>query len=177
MSFWGCLVVAAAGRAQRHVVIAALNNTGGGDGFEAYYHYKGGTSKTLAQNIEAEVKAIGQNSRGCKARLNSSGTDYYGFIRKTACPAVIVEGCFVDNATDVQISDSLEEQKAFGVAYAKGILKTLGISIKENPEQSMPSSNAKYYVQVGAYESKENVEKQLQKAKDAGFADAFIKEF
>ena len=47
--------------------------------------------------------------------------------------------------------------------------------IKENPEQSMPSSNAKYYVQVGAYESKENAEKQLQKAKDAGVTDAFIR--
>ena len=73
-----------------------------------------------AKNIEAEVKAIGQNSRGCKIRLNSGGTDYYGFIRETACPAVIVEGCFVDNTSDVQIADSIEEQKAFGVAYAKG---------------------------------------------------------
>ena len=151
------------------------NNAGGGDGFEAYYHYKGGTSKTLAENIEAEVKAIGQNSRGCKIRLNSSGTDYYGFIRETACPAVIVEGCFVDNKTDVKIVDSVEEQKAFGVAYAKGILKTLGISIKENQAQLKPSSNAKYYVQVGAYVQKENAEKQLQKAKDAGFADAFMR--
>ena len=159
------------------LAISVHNNAGVGDGFECFYHYKGGTSKTLAQNIEAEVKAIGQNSRGCKIRLNSSGTDYYGFIRKTACPAVIVEGCFVDNATDVQISDSLEEQKAFGVAYAKGILKTLGVSIKENPVQPKPSSSAKYYVQVGAYAQKENAEKQLKKAKDAGFSDAFIKEF
>ena len=153
------------------------NNAGGGDGFECFYHYNGGTGKTLAQNIEAEVKAIGQNSRGCKIRLNSSGTDYYGFVRETACPAVIVEGCFVDNTSDVQIADSIEEQKAFGVAYAKGILKTLGISIKENQAQLKPSSNAKYYVQVGAYANKENAEKQLQKAKDAGFAGAFIKEF
>ena len=151
------------------------NNAGQGDGFECFYHYKGGTSKTLVQNIETEVKAIGQNSRGCKIRLNSGGTDYYGFIRETACPAVIVEGCFVDNATDVQIADSLEEQKAFGVAYAKGILKTLGVSIKENQAQSKLSSNAKYYVQVGAYAQKENAEKQLKKAKDAGFTDAFMR--
>ena len=81
----------------------------------------------------------------------------------------------MDNATDVQIADSLEEQKAFGVAYAKGILKTLGVSIKENTVHPKPSSSAKYYVQVGAYASKENAEKQLQKAKDAGFSDAFIR--
>ena len=159
------------------LAIDVHNNAGQGDGFECFYHYNGGTGKTLAQNIEAEVKAIGQNSRGCKIRLNSDGTDYYGFVRETACPAVIVEGCFVDNTSDVQIADSLEEQKAFGVAYAKGILKTLGISIKENKAPLNPSSNAKYYVQVGAYAQKENAEKQLKKAKDAGFADAFIKEF
>ena len=49
------------------------------------------------------------------------------------------------------------------------------VSIKENPVQPKPSSSAKYYVQVGAYASKENAERQLQKAKDAGFADAFIR--
>lgn len=157
------------------------NNAGGGDGFECFFHYKGGISKILAENIEAEVKAIGQNSRGCKTRMNSSGRDYYGFIRETKCPAVIVEGCFVDNATDAQIADAVEEQRAFGIAYAKGILKTLGISIKENTTQNTQqnSSNieAKYYVQVGAYLQKENAEKQLKKAKDAGFTDSFIKQF
>lgn len=28
------------------------NNAGGGSGFECYYHFKGGTSRTLAENIE-----------------------------------------------------------------------------------------------------------------------------
>ena len=55
--------------------------------------------------------------------------------------------------------------------------KQLGILIKENSAQSKPSSITKYYVQVGVYANKENAEKQLQKAKDAGFADVFIKEF
>ena len=96
------------------------NNSGGGKGFEVYYHYKGGLSQTLAENIEAEVKAIGQISRGCKTRTNSSGCDYYAFIRETICPAVICEGCFVDNAEDVKIADTPEKQKVFGIAYAKG---------------------------------------------------------
>ena len=157
------------------------NNAGGGDGAEFYYHYKGGTSKTLAENIEKQVKEIGQNSRGCKTRMNSSGRDYYGFIRETKCPAVICESCFVDNATDAQIADTIEEQKAFGVAYAKGILKTLGIAVKENfsqgTQQGNSNSEAKYYVQVGAYSQKENAEKQLRNAKSAGFTGAFIKQF
>ena len=31
------------------------SNSGRGDGFEAFYHYKGGLSKDLAENIETEV--------------------------------------------------------------------------------------------------------------------------
>lgn len=103
------------------------NNSGGGDGFECYYHYGGGLSRTLAKSIEAEVLSMGQNSRGCKIRKNDAGYDYYAFIRQTACPAVICEGVFVDNAKDAAQADTAEEQRAFGVAYAKGILKTLGI--------------------------------------------------
>ena len=158
------------------LAIDVHSNSGRGDGFEAFYHYKGGLSKDLAENIESEVKKIGQNSRGCKTKLGSSGSDYYAFIRETICPAVICEGFFVDNETDVQIADSLEEQKAFGTAYAKGILRTLGISIKENSSQPESDKKAKYFVQVGAYSKRENAENQLQKAKDAGFTDAFIKE-
>ena len=96
------------------------NSSDGGKGFEAYYHYKGGISQTLTENIKAEVKEIGQTSRDCKTRLNSSGRDYYAFIRETICPTVICEGCFVDNAEDVKIADTPEKQKAFGIAYAKG---------------------------------------------------------
>lgn len=104
------------------------NNAGGGDGAEAFYHYKGGMSKTLAENVLAEIVAIGQNSRGAKTRQGSDGRDYYGFIRETVAPAIIVECAFVDHATDIQIIDTAEEQKAMGVAIAKGILKTLGIA-------------------------------------------------
>lgn len=148
------------------------NNAGNGDGFEAYYHYKGGSSKSLALNIEEEIKAIGQNSRGCKTKLNSSGNDYFGFIRQTLCPAVIVEGCFVDNQNDAQIANTEEKQRAFGYAYARGILTTLGID-PDISSQVIPNKEI-YRVQIGAYSQKENAQAQLQKAKEAGFSDAYI---
>ena len=106
------------------------NNAGGGDGAEVFHHYGGGTGKTLANNILSEIVAIGQNSRGAKTKLNSSGKDYFGFIRQTNAPAVIVECAFVDSKTDMQVLDTAAEQKAMGVAVAKGILKTLGIAYK-----------------------------------------------
>ena len=104
------------------------HNAGGGDGAEVFYHYKGGTSKVLAQNVLDAIVATGQNSRGLKVKLNAQGRDYFGFIRQTAAPAVIVEGAFLDNKKDVQFIDTAAEQAAEGVAIAKGVLKTLGIA-------------------------------------------------
>ena len=107
------------------------NNAGGGDGAEALCSIGGGKGKTLAEYILREIVAIGQNSRGVKTKKNSAGRDWYGFIRETSCPAVIVECAFVDNRTDMQILDNETEQKEIGVAIAKGILSTLDIAFVE----------------------------------------------
>ena len=140
------------------------NNAGGGDGAEAFYHYGGGKSKTLAENILGEIVKVGQNSRGAKIRKNSNGKDYYGFIRETSCPAVIVECAFVDNASDLESLATEGKRKSMGEAIAKGILKTLGV------EQQ---SDRLYRVQVGAYLLKSNAEAMQKKIKAVGF-DAFI---
>lgn len=144
------------------------NNAGGGDGAEAFYYSGGGKSKELAQNILANIILIGQNSRGIKTKLNSYGTDYYGFIRETKAPAVIVECAFVDNKNDLQIIDTAEEQKAMGVAIAKGILLTLGIEYVEEPKTW-------YKVQVGAFRNKANAENLLAELKAKGY-NGFIVE-
>lgn len=112
------------------LVVSLHNNAGGGDGFEVFCSIVGGTGRTLAKNIEAEVKKIGQNSRGIKTKKNDEGSDFFGMIRLTDAPCVICEGGFVDNATDVKAIDTEAEQKEFGYAYARGILKTLGIEDK-----------------------------------------------
>ena len=102
------------------------NNAGGGDGVEAYYYSGGGLSKTLADNVLAEIVRLGQNSRGAKTRLYD-GYDYYGFIRETYAPAVIVECAFIDNAEDIKIVDTEAERIRMGNAIARGIVKTLGM--------------------------------------------------
>lgn len=142
------------------------NNAGGGDGAEAYYHYGGGKSKSLAENILSEIVKVGQNSRGAKIRKNSNGKDYYGFIRETSAPAVIVECAFVDNASDLKILATESQRKSMGEAIAKGILKTLGIEIQ-------CEKATLYRVQVGAYLLKSNAEAMHKKLKAVGF-DAFI---
>lgn len=107
-------------------------NAGGGDGCEVYYHHLGGKSKQLAGNINEALKAIGQNSRGLKVKMNSKGNDdYFGIIRNTKASAVLVECGFIDTKADLAQFDTSAEQKKFGIAIAHGILKQCGIEIKK----------------------------------------------
>ena len=152
-------------------------NAGGGDGVEAFHTVKGGKGATLATNILAEVKKIGQNSRGAKTRRNSNGKDYYGFIRSTTAPAVIVECAFIDSKKDIAIIDTAKEQEAMGVAIAKGVLKTLGITWKQ-PEpakkENAEKDDAIYRVQVFAG-SKSGADAMKKKLEAAGFAAVVVK--
>lgn len=161
------------------VALDIHNNAGGGDGFEVYHTIGGGTGKILAQNIEAEVKNIGQNSRGLKTKKNSYGTDYFGFIRQTKCPAIICEGVFVDNQADAAQADTDEECKEFGVAYAKGILKTIGVAEPTTQATTQTTTQASsgviYRVQVGAFKEKANAYKLVKELKSKGY-EAYVRQ-
>lgn len=138
-------------------------NAGGGDGFEAYYYDTSAKGKKLAGLCEKHVKALGQNSRGIRR-----GNQLY-FVRNTSMPAVLAESFFVDNAADKKVGDTVAEQKAFGVAYAKAILEYLGIKYK-------PKQITTYRVQVGAYGTKANADAMRDKLKRAGYEAIIVKE-
>ena len=99
-------------------------NAGGGDGFEGFYYGSNQNGKRLVQLCEKYVKELGQNSRGAK-------NNNLMFTRETSMTAVLLESFFLDHDVDNNIGDTVEEQKAFGVAYAKAILEYLGIAYKE----------------------------------------------
>lgn len=141
------------------LAIDVHNNAGKGDGFEVYVQTGTHAAKSRAagQAIEKRVKAIGQNSRGVKTRTNNSGQDYFGFLRQVNAPAIIVEGFFVDNASDAAAFDTAAEQRRLALAYAKGIVDHLG---KPGPV---------YRVQVGAFSKKANAEKMLAELKAKGY--------
>lgn len=147
-------------------------NAGRGDGFEAFCNTANPDGVKICKLAEKYVKGLGQNSRGVK-----DGTHLY-FIRKTPMTSVLFESFFVDNDTDNNIGDTVAEQKAFGVAYAKAILEYLGIAYKvaETNAGSKPTTTDKLYrVQVGAYKDKKNAEALVKTLKAKGF-DAIIKE-
>lgn len=142
------------------IAVSFHANAGGGDGFEAFCWNTDINSKKLAQLGEKYVKELGQNSRGVK-----SGNHLY-FIKNTEMTSVLFESFFLDNDKDNDIGDTIAEQKAFGVAYAKAILEYLKIEYKND-------GGAIYTVQVGAFSRKENAEAMVSKLKKAGF-NAFI---
>lgn len=115
------------------LAVSFHTNAGKGDGSESYYHETSTQGKKLAELCEKHVKQIGQNSRGVK-------TKNLAFTRDTKMTATLCECAFVDNDADNNIIDTVEEQKAFGVAYAKAILEYLGIAYKGATGEQKPPS-------------------------------------
>lgn len=118
------------------IAVSFHTNAGGGDGSESFYHKNSEKGKKLAQLCEKHTQTLGQNSRGVK-------TNNLAFTRDTRMTAVLCECAFIDNDKDNDIIDTLEEQQAFGIAYAKAILEYLGMGYNGNnnpepPKQEKP---------------------------------------
>lgn len=150
------------------VAVSFHANAGGGDGFEAFYYSSNANGKRLAELGEKYVKGLGQNSRGVKPG------DHLYFVRNTSMTSVLFESFFLDNLNDKAIGDTIAEQKAFGVAYAKAILEYLGVAYKGKETEVTKSENEKptdkiYRVQCGAFKNKENAERLEKKLRDLGF--------
>lgn len=116
------------------LAVEVHNNSGGGDGFEVFLYPGSGQARRLAEAIEDEVKGIGQNSRGIKT------STALGWVREVKAPAVLCEGFFLDNAADRLIADTAAKQRAFGAAYARGVLRVLGIAYRGDAENQAGAS-------------------------------------
>lgn len=142
-------------------------------GTEVYCSMFSQNGRTLATYVLNNITPLGVKSRGVKTKSNSSGGDYFGFIRETEAPAILVECCFIDS-TDIKFVNTKAKQKAMGEAIAKGICEYL--NVKYITEQTTVKAPAKLYrVQVGAFAEKENAENLLKQLKEKGF-NGFITE-
>lgn len=77
-------------------------NAGGGNGLETYRSVVGGPSRKLGECIQRELLKMGYRDRGVKTKAGTGGKDYYGVIRETKAPAVLVEAGFVDSQEDMR---------------------------------------------------------------------------
>ena len=123
-------------------------------GCEAYAY--NATGLQVAQRISVKLGTIWHN-RGAEIR-----TGLY-WTRKTKAKAVLVESFFCDNKDDYAKAQKLG-MDAHGKLIAEGIL---GKDIAVTP---VPAQKAKYYIQTGAYSSKENATAQVATLKMAGFS-------
>lgn len=120
--------------------VSIHHNAGGGDRGEYIHSLFGDEGKKLAEFIGEEMRVkLGQAKKVYDKQLPNAYNDYYYVIRNTKMKAVIVEVCFLDNALDVQIADTIEEQQRNGRIIAHGILKCLGVNPDTSNAPSAPS--------------------------------------
>jgi hypothetical protein len=141
------------------LAIECHNNAGGGQGFEVYRQQSSrhaAQSLKLAQLVEKHVLAdIDTKSRGIKGEISPAGGYIFGWL-KCNCPSVLCEGEFVDSAAGQARLATEAKQRAYGVAYAKGVLELLGITYKL-PGGTTAATTVSVYVrnadgkQIGAY--------------------------
>lgn len=106
-------------------------NAGGGTGTEVYYYHGSALCKRYADAIAGNVSMVlGIPNRGAKVKLNARGTDYFGIIRATAPPAVLIETGFIDHHVDCSALASEAGQMRCAVAIADGIAGVRGQSKK-----------------------------------------------
>lgn len=116
----------AANNFKADLLISCHYNAGGGDRGEVIHSIRSGSGR-LANAVAAGLKAAGQTVVKTYTKLNSAGNaDYYGILRISSMPAVIIEPAFIDNATDRQIADTEEEQRNIGYCIADAIAAEYG---------------------------------------------------
>ena len=156
------------------VHVNAFNGTA--RGFEVFRNTNSfqAASNSLCAMIEAEVRALGQTSRGIKpSPFLMSGL---------RCPTAYLELGFLDNPTDYAGFNTEAKQRAFGAAYAKGILKFLGISAQntvntaQNTQTAQNTSGTVWRVIAGSFADKKNAEARAAELRGRGI-DCFLGEY
>ena len=123
-------------------------------GTEVYYSiFDQGTGKRLAQAIVDNIAALGFVNRGIKTRLNSSGQDYFGIIRLTRAPAVLVEMAFLNNPDDMARFNVNEVANAIANGIEEVIPPTQGSQDGQNGVSPAPPSAGLPY-QMPTYDLK-----------------------
>lgn len=93
-------------------------------GIETIHSIQGGTGKKLAQGLAVQLRDdLSLSLRRVFSRESAvnRGTDYYGIIRQTAMPCVIVEVEFHSNPEAEQLLKDPDFRHRAGVSIAQGI--------------------------------------------------------
>lgn len=114
-------------------LISQHYNAGGGDRGEVIHSWKSGALQ-LANAVADGLKNAGQTKVNViKSKANSKGNaEYFGILRNSRMPSVIIEPCFIDNTIDRTLADSEAKQKNIGIYIADAIANVYGSNLKED---------------------------------------------
>lgn len=112
-------------------------NAGGGTGTEVFYPSGDTEAQGAARAVSESIsKALSVRNRGAKTRLNSAGKDYFGIIRSTKIPTLLIETVFIDTS-DIKKVETQEGQKACGKAIALALNGYFADSAKKSGEYTV----------------------------------------
>jgi N-acetylmuramoyl-L-alanine amidase len=103
-------------------------------GTETYYQARSGASKRLAGILYEEIFRtldpidiawMSDKDAGAKYRSNVRGEDFYGMLRRSEVPAVIVEAMFISNPPEEALLRTDEARERIATALAQGIRRYL----------------------------------------------------
>ena len=99
-------------------------NSGGGDGWEGLLYNLDAAHRKCGKIFEKHIKAIGQNSRGLKARPDLQN------LKLTKMMAILNECAFIDKWKDIKDWNEDKELKKMGEALAKAAAEYVGAKKK-----------------------------------------------
>ena len=154
-------------------------NGGSGGGIVAYVYLQV-DDVTKAWQKELYDAAVAQTGLKGNRSVPLASADLHE-CRETKMPAVLMEMGFMDSTTDTPIILTDDYAAKSADALVSVIVKRAGLTKKPDNNSDNDSGNSNtdssdklYYVQAGAFKSKENAEKLKQDLNNNGF-DAIIK--
>lgn len=130
-----------------HLNASEQHNFYGSEVFTSAFGNEAVYGQCLGKSILNELVDYGFTSKGVKTRLGSSGSDYYGIIRRCreyGIPAIIVEHGYMDEVTDWARMDSPEELSEIAVKDAQGIASFVGLK-KGEVQTALPDPDLSSY--------------------------------
>lgn len=112
------------------IYISVHYNAGGGERGEVIYSWENGALKLAEAVANGLYNSNQPNVKIYKSKANSSGTaEYFGSLRASNMPAVIIEPCFIDHSIDRTRADTKEEQEKIGYNIADALHLAYGGAI------------------------------------------------
>lgn len=99
-------------------------------GTETYYQSRSPASRRLAGLLYEEVAStlaafeaswVSDRDAGAKPRLNASGGDYYGLLRRASVPTVLVEALFISNPSEEALLRRGDVREAIAAAMTRAL--------------------------------------------------------